>query len=356
MKTLPRSLPLCLAALALAFAPTAIRAQQVCQSIAGRIRTAEPPADRDDPWRSPVQVLARLPDATIRLDQGKSLTLEVATGQLKGELHASPRLIEEVTTLVGAGGYLRLRRFGSSELRAAEVSQGSAGCQNFVFFTSRGGGPADAVEPPSELSNRKDGSAPVCSGFGGLAFVAEAGGSPAFIVEEGRDLHERISVTPWHGGWQKSCEVLLDFTAELDVTERFCARGIDCAKASDQAKALVLRYDKDANAFADTSTLDDALKALQKRAEERQVGSREFPSFDQKPQYQAASFSETTVSVPVMLEGQALIAKIGHGSIGWRTYPDYLVGLYRPTGDDFEAVASVILTKKRAKPVAITVK
>jgi hypothetical protein len=355
MKTSLLALPAFLGILALALAPTAIRAQEPCHAIAERIRTGEPPADRDSPWRSPMQELAALPDAGIHLDEGKSLTVTEATARLKGELRASPRLLEAVKELVGLGEYLRLRRFGSSELWAAEVTQGSAGCQSFEFFIARVGAAAEPVDPPAELSNRKDGSVPVCSGFGGLAFAAEISGSPTFVVEEGRDLHERISFTPWRGGWQESCELNLDFTAEIDIAERFCARDVDCAKASEQAKALVLRYDKDANVFDDGSRLDEALQALKKRAEKRPPGSRVFPSFDQKPQYAAASFSETTVSVPVMLEGQPVIAKIGHGSIGWRTYPDYVVGFYRPSGDDFEAIAGVILTKKRAKPVTITI-
>jgi hypothetical protein len=349
MKRLPRSLPAFLATLTLAFAPTAMRAQQACQTLAERIRTAEPSADQDDPWRSPVQVLAAQRDPWISIDRGNSLTTKAATDQLKGELRASPRLLEAVASLVGLGEYMRLRRFGTSELWAAEVNQGSANCQSFVFFTARAGGQADVVDPPAELANRKDGSMSPCSGFGSIAFAGVAGGKPTFIVEEGRDQHERISLTPWQGGWQKSCEASLDFTSEIDVSERFCARGLDCAAASEQAKALVLRYDKDANAFAAGTPVSP------KPESSRPIGSRDFPSFGQKPQYIAAQFSETTVSVPITLGSETLIAKIGHGSIGWRTYPDYVVGLYRPVGDDFEAVAGVILTVKRAKPVAIKI-
>ncbi len=325
--------------------------------MAESIRTAEPPADHDDPWMSPVQALADLPGTGVHLDQAKSLPLKAAIDQLKGDLRATPRLVDAVTELVGSPDtYLHLRRFGASELRAAQVSQGSAGCLYFVFFTAPPGGPADVADAPAELKDRKDGSMPPCTGAGGIALAAEVSGTPAFIVSEGRDQHERISVTPWHGGWQKSCEMSLDFTAGLDVAERFCARGVDCAKASEQAKVLASRYNKDQDAFADDQALDEKLRDLKKHADDKPVGSRDFPTFGHQASYRAASFSETTVSVPIMLEGEALIAKIGHGSIGWRVYPDYLVGFYRWTGDEFEPVASAIINTRRIKPVAITIK
>ena len=62
----------------------------------------------------------------------------------------------------------------------------------------------------------------------------------------------------------------------------------------------------------------------------------------------------------VVLGGATFIARLGHGAIGWRRYPDYVLALYRPVhrsdGDALEPVAGIHIAKTRSKPVEVTVK
>jgi hypothetical protein len=54
-------------------------------------------------------------------------------------------------------------------------------------------------------------------------------------------------------------------------------------------------------------------------------------------------FGEEAVAFSVVLVGATFIGRLGHGAIGWRRYPDYVLAHYRPLhksdGDALEPVA-----------------
>ena len=64
------------------------------------------------------------------------------------------------------------------------------------------------------LANRKDGDMMPCSGAGSIARIGTAGGLPAFVVENGADQDETITVTPWRDhAWQQACTVSVHYDA-----------------------------------------------------------------------------------------------------------------------------------------------
>ncbi len=321
-------------------------AQELCQTLASRMRSAPPLSAPDDSWRAPVAVLAGLPDPVVHLDEGKHLSQQQAIDLLTRDLHATPRLIAAVKTLSDSSGQVKLHRFGHSTLHVAVAEEGTAYCQSFVFFTDSNG-QADLADAPPVVRDRPDGDL-ICSGFGVYAFAGEIERQPVLFVETGSDLHDDISVTPWRDGhWQQACTVGVDFSAQFAVKLKSC-KDLDCARTGEQVRTLVTQYDKDPKEFARNAAADEKFKSSL-------TGPSELPSFGQ-PVDTPLTFGEESDVVRVSLDGKDYIARVGHGAIGWRRYPDYLFVLYRVTGGDLDPVAGFQVAKTRGGPTSVVVK
>jgi len=337
---LPMALALCWTAPA--------QTQELCRAFAEPLGKSSPTVDQKGrPWVRPAQTLTSRPDSVVHLDPGKDMKVSEAESALAGEFHASPSLVKAVRDLAGVSGYLRLHRFGNSALYAASENGGSANCQSFVFFEVTDG-KADLVDDPPIIVNGRNGVLLFCTGFGVETSVGEIRGQPALIVEIGKDQDEEIRITPWRDhSWQKECQVNIHFGADFTVAEQQC-QGVDCAVVAGRARALAMQYDKDPG----------SLEQLPKPDEKYQrwlAGPVELPTFG-KPSQAQQGFGEESVALSVVLGGATYIARLGHGAIGWRKYPDYLLALYRPRGDELEPVAGILVAKTRGKPEQVTVK
>jgi hypothetical protein len=308
-------------ALVLVLVAPGARAQQACQAVA-------------DGLRSGISALAYSPARTI----AKADAAEI----MRSEFHATPRLVEAIKSL--AEYSVDLQRFGESSLRMAVSVQGSAGCQFIAFFATAPDGTSDLIEGiPPILRDKPEGSLLPCSGAGSLAHAGTAGGEPSFIVDIGADQNNDFNITPWRNGtWQKACTVAVHYSATFTVTDRSC-NGVDCAKVSELARDLAMKLDSDPNSLPPMSKPGPAL-----------TGPSELPTF--RPVIDHETFASKAIATPVTFEGQQYIARIGHRAIGWRTFPDYLVGLYRQPGAEIEPVAGIFIEKKRDKPADIVIK
>lgn len=319
-------------------------AQQACQAIADGIRRLDLPAGEADAWSSPVSALAARPDAVVRLASSQRLKSAELTRTLQEMFHASAALVKQAGELVQYTAVADLHRFGQSTLHAAAISEGSAGCQRFVFFTAPPDGTAEPVDGPPVLKEAKEGDPIPCSGFGSLGVAGDVAGEPAFIFERTlSDTDEQIVVDPWRdGAWRQACTVALRFSTAFTVIARSC-NGVDCAKVADLARTLVMRFDSDPDSLPRAETSDPQLSG---------PGELKF----EPRQIDPDTFGESSAAISVRFEGRAYLARLGHRAIGWRRYPDYLFALYRQAGDKLELVAGVHVDKQRAKPIEVTVK
>jgi hypothetical protein len=315
------------AVLALAWAPHA-SAQNACQGVADQIRRdGEPNLNTDSPR-----------------------TLNQA---LPGTLKPTPALAAALSKLTGSGGDpLNLRHTGRGALHAAFTNEGSANCQTYVFFELAPDGRADEVADPPIVVNGSDGRLIFCTGFGVWSAIGQMGGDPAFIARIGRDQDEEVRLTPWRDhAWRQECRIAIHFAANFAVDEQYC-KSIDCAMVGERARALVMQFDKDPGSFAQLPKVDNKSLALLS-------GSAELPTFG-KASPSLQGFGEESVAFSVVLDGATFIARLGHGAIGWRRYPDYVFALYRPVNrsdvDALEPVAGIHIAKTRTKPVEVTVK
>ena len=305
-----------------------VSAQDACQVVADQIRGGGGP----------------------NFDVGSRRTLSQA---LPGTFKPTPALESALSSLAGSGGDPRnLRHTGSGALHAAFTGAGSANCQSYVFFEMTPDGRADEVADPPIIVNGRDGKLMFCTGFGVWPAIGQMGGDPAFIAWIGKDQDEEVRLTPWRDhAWQRECRIAVHYAADFAVDEQYC-RGIDCAVVSERARALAMQFDKDPGPFAQLPKIDDKSLALLS-------ASAELPTFG-KGSSSLQGFGEDSVAFSVVLGGATFIARLGHGAIGWRRYPDYVLALYRPLhtsdGDALEPVAGIHIAKTRSKPVEVTVK
>jgi hypothetical protein len=308
--------------LALAAAPAA-EAQDACQAVADQIRR----------------------DGVPELAHGSAMRLEEA---LPASFKPSPALKKALSELAVGGGNLRLQRAGQSALHAASVNEGSANCQSFVFFEMSPDGRADIVVEPPIIVNGRNGVLLFCTGFGVESALGEIAGEPAFIVEIGKNQDEEVRFTPWRDHvWQKECRIAVRYSTRFSVDEQYC-QGVDCGAVSARARELAMRFDKDPDSFANLPQVDDKYVPLLS-------GPAELPTFGKSSPSQQ-NFGEESAVWSVVLGGQSYVARLGHGAIGWRKYPDYLLALYRMDGDKLEPVAGIRIAKTRGKLVDVTVK
>jgi hypothetical protein len=315
------------AVVAFAWASHAV-AQNACQVVADQIRR----------------------DGEPNLDTDSSRTLHQA---LPGTFKPTPALAAALSELAGNGGdVLNLRHTGRGALHAAFTNAGSANCQSYVFFELAPDGRADEVADPPIIVNGTDGRLMFCTGFGVWSAIGQLGGDPAFIARIGRDQDEEVRLTPWRDhAWQQECHIAVHYAADFAVDEQYC-KGIDCARVGERARALAMQFDKDPGSFAQRPKVDEKSLALLSDSAALPTFGKESPSLQ--------GFSEDSVAFSVVLDGVPFIARLGHGSIGWRRSPNYVFALYRPLtrsdADALEPVAGLHIAKTRTKPVEVTVK
>lgn len=340
-------------AYALGAAPVAEVEQGMCRAIAERIPTANPSVE--NAWIFPIQVLAGMPDPVVYLERGSGLTQEEALETLARDSRATSRLANAITTLSEFHKTIALFHFDSSTLHAAESVQGSANCQYFAFFATTSDEQADLVESPPVIRNNPEGSL-LCQSAGSWASIGEIGGEAAFIIESGKDQDEQISITPWHGNaWGEQCRVALHFSADFTIAAHSC-KDVDCAKASEQARTLAMQLDKDPRAFADSFEGKTRLLRLKALADSQLAGPAGLPTLGQRSEYTSPAVGSDAILLPLTLDGETYVTRLRQAAVGWRRMPDYIFGLYRLVDDQFVAVASIHIAKRRAKPIEAIVK
>jgi len=309
--------------LAACWMPAAASAQDACQSMAAQIRSnGLPPLHKSEPKR----------------------LKEV----LPGNFRPSPKLRSELAKLAGISDVLDLRHTGHGGLHAAFTSEGSANCQGYVFFQLATDGGADLVADPPIIVNGRDGKLMFCTGFGVDSAIGEMAGVPAFIAEIGQDQDEEVRFTPWHdGAWQQECRVAVRFAAEFTVDESYC-QGVDCNALSAWVREVVMRYDK--NPGITEQLLKPDAKYLPLLS-----GPAELPTFGQSSLSLQGFGDRPSMAWEVVRDDKHYVARLGHGQIGWREYPDYVLALYRPKGDELEPVAGFHIDKSLGKPVEVNI-
>ena len=325
--------------------------QGVCTIVAQTVLATEPPADGRSPWQAPVSALSKASAGMVSIDaegwRGKGK--EEALDKLRREYRAEPSLLEAIGKLTNDNWMFSLHRFGRSSLHMAEIVEGSASCQRFIFFDAPSAAAARPIVNPPVVQTAE----PFAFCYRTTAYAGEVAGVPAFVVETDQDSTVELSFTPWQdGSWQRDCRVVIRFSDVFDVTDRFC-KGVNCQEMADRALSLVKKVDQRPQAAEeDADSQGENFKTMKELAAKEPRDIQLFPTFGGSIHgLNDAEFAPDSVVLPVVVGGKTYLARLGHLAIGWRTMPDYLFAAYRMVGNSFEPVAGIYITKTRGRPV-----
>jgi hypothetical protein len=338
---------LTIASLSPASLPAQTAAQAPCTAVSQALLSIDPPGGWRGPWGLPLAALDKASQSVVVIDaDGWSPASPQAAVEKLHELRASQSLKDAIGKLTHDTWMFSIRRFGQSSLRMAEVIEGTLHCRRFEFFDVSPTGASAVSAPPIVAA---DGGTGFC--WTVSAYAGEVAGTPAFIVQSDSDDVVGLSITPWRDGqWQMSCRVTVKFTPQFEVTERYCS-GVDCAAVANQALAFAKTIDRGAALVGDAN---ESFRALKKLAEEDPPGDnlRDLQgTFDNA----YSEFARQSEMIPVMVDGETYLGRIGHAALGWRISPDYLFALYKKGGYGLEPIAAVYIRKTRDKPLSVTI-
>jgi uncharacterized protein len=218
---------------------------------------------------------------------------------------------------------------------AASAIQGTAQCYAGAYFEVKNGR-AETAQAPGGWEDQEGGGCGVTRSFGA---VGEARAAFEEAHGYGPSLTSRITVTPWeqdHFG--AACSVTFIFAPHFEQqrtanAEEESCDGADCETLWQAAQKLAehthsdfARVEKAEIArLAPAQSKDyEALKSLAANS-----GAKDNAQ-DSGPAPDADSLLDTApLLLPLISGGQLYLARVGHRTIGWRTFSDWIVRLER---------------------------
>nr|WP_294548752.1 hypothetical protein [uncultured Rhodopila sp.] len=271
--------------------------------------------------------------------------------------HAAPAdLVRKLGELPPA----RALRFGTGPLWLLDRVDGTLGCHTTLAVAVPATGPAHEVALPTLGEN-----ADLCA-LSALTAVS-IGGDPALWIEQSgafSDAQARSTVTVAAvrpDGFAPPCTVTIDYAVAGHVAHAFCD-GIDCVPLIRTAELLAMRLRNGETA----ETLGAGVvspEVPEDAADYRRMAAvvaadtqpLELPTFGVSLDTPYTAFSDP-VSFPLRLQdGRIYLARIGHGSFGWRMSPDTLLAVYRLRDDHPVPAASVYVAARPNGIAAVSV-
>jgi uncharacterized protein YecT (DUF1311 family) len=255
----------------------------------------------------------------------------------------TPELREAMKTAVDELG--SLWHLNGLWLREANLGsfysvQGTLHCVDHTMFAVKDGA-ARSIESPEVLNGN-------CWTLVGEIGVLDA--VPVALSTSPASVHGLdVVVQTWQDGqWSRRSRLLVRYDATLEGAIGYCQKG-DCGAEIAAALGYAQRFARrplpislqtklsaaETKRYAHMQELaqsDDAVKVMP-REEQKLIGYGRYGGMD--------GFANEAVFFPAHLNGELLLARIGHAHVGWREADDWLVGFWRVQGDHLEAVAGV---------------
>ncbi|HWA92303.1 MAG TPA: hypothetical protein VG889_19850 [Rhizomicrobium sp.] len=284
--------------------PLPATASTLCDDLAAAIR-----AGRGDTLRE----IAKSSDGRIRLTQ------QAAT--IPDRYKVADFIGPEMYVLGGSGAVMVVD------------TQGTMHCQSFAFFDSRNG-KTRHIDGPKTLDDSGDA---YC--WGSYIDAAEFNGVPTIVAEIDGENRLSMEVTARRGhAWDKTCKLEATFKPRLVVDEAYG----DGKALEAEALALAEQYRRDPKRNAVPVT--EAERSLM-RLGEALPSPRDMPTFDKLTTNPYTGFDGETLW-PVKANGETLLAMVGAGTFGWRSYQGNLVAFWRDDNGRLAPVASYQIALK----------
>jgi hypothetical protein len=253
--------------------------------------------------------------------------------------------------------YDQVAALDGSDLHVLVDTGGTAHCENFTFFNATRILPDDPVQT-------HDGDFRFCWNDGGD--LARVNGTAAFVETTAptTDVSWAFTVTPWRGiAWGRACVAQVSIVTRYRLAQSYVPLDAPLPKAALEALVLPVAKTWDATDNGKGFHFGAAIPARQRGAAARMVAlappddNVSVPSFGAArnalaPYYEELDHSDVQ---PLMLGGRLYLLRIGHATIGWRSYPDLVLILYTLKDDALAPVASVVIEKTAGALAGITV-
>ena len=241
--------------------------------------------------------------------------------------------------------------------RSVQVA-GTAHCETEHFFAASPGGGLDVIDTPAAFGD-------LC--WSSQRQIGRVGGRVALIEQEIREhplLGVDVEITPWTRRERTTCQVAIRFNDSFHVTERFCKDQAVCLAAEALAPKLAesLARENDGTTLATIApppperaqALAARLDKAKETFESPQLGYTELPTFGVAPRTKYPTYAGGPRVTLIASAGEALIARVGIGGIGWHEFGDYLIALYRGDGDGLDPVASFVVERQNTGLRSVT--
>jgi hypothetical protein len=271
--------------------------------------------------------------------------------------HAAPAsLVKQLRDLPPA----QALRFGTGPLWLLDRVDGTLGCHTTLAVAVPASGPAHEVGLPN-LGDNGD----LCA-LSELTAVS-IGGEPALWIEQSgafsdAQAQSTVTIAAVRGdAFAPPCTVTIGYAVTEHATHAFCD-GIDCVPLIRAAELLAMRLRSGETAEtlgAGVVSTDKAEDAADYRRMAAMVADDkqplELPSFGVSLDTPYTGFADP-VTFPLRLQdGRIYLARIGHGSFGWRTSPDTLLAVYRLRDDHPVPAASVYVAARQSGIASVSV-
>ena len=265
------------------------------------------------------------------------------------DFQADPPLAEKL----GATPPRDMVRLGETEVWLLDRVEGTLGCHNAVAAVIPANGSAHEIPLPG---------APDPSDLCALSALAGVtiNGAPALWIEQSGAFSNAFGQSTIviaalnDGSFAPPCEVTVDYAITDRVTHALCP-GLDCIPLIQAAGVLAMRLRQGESVETLSAGVIRRDKqndgADYRRMAEIALGDKqavELPTFGVTLDTPYTTFADL-VTFPLRLDdGYVYLARMGHGSFGWRQSADTLLALYRLRDDHLTPAASVTIAAERS--------
>ncbi|MBD8873479.1 lysozyme inhibitor LprI family protein [Rhodanobacter sp. DHB23] len=289
---------------------------------------------------------------------GDGSVFKVATEQMFDPSKPQPFDVESLVKMAGQmtdpdglnAVSMRLSLLDDLHFGALYFWEGTANCIDVMFFSWHGRTIKPVAAPGMFNQDCGMSGGPLIE-FQGHAYAMQLGGRSVASTD--------IIVQRWEGGgWGSFNRMHVRWDYSTLPKYMHCALA-DCAELTAQVSKVLVRYlqDFDADALAGQVPADVRMQFEVERKLAVKGDVYELPWGNTPKRFYVGmdGFDNTSMFFPIHWQGEWLLGRVGHASMGWRTSDaDWLLGVWRWDGHTFTPVLGMVAEAQRTKALLAT--
>ncbi|MFK2877542.1 lysozyme inhibitor LprI family protein [Rhodanobacter hydrolyticus] len=300
--------------------------------------------------RSSVALLQRYSDMN-QVMGGDGSVFKMATEQMFDPTKPQPfdigPLVKVADQMAGQDGVdvedMRLSRLDDLHFGALYLWTGTARCMDVVFFGWHDRA-IKFINAPEVFDHD--------CGMSGGPLVEFQGHAYAMQLDDLSVVSTDIMVQQWNGGgWSSFNRVHVRYDYSTLPQHMRCAL-TDCSGLTAQVSKVFVRYLQNFDASGLVGHVPADVQAqfeAERKLALKDIGVWNLPwgNTPKRFYYGMDGFDGASVFFPVHWQGEWLLGRIGHASMGWHTSDDWLLGIWRRDGHTYAPVLGMVAEAQR---------